>query len=746
MTLYETGAGSAVFEGNSVTANDGVAEFAGLTITYTASDPTGEAFALQADDTAGGPEGDIGDLPTSSATSVTGLDFDGQLFAGSAVAEPVALPTSATDESSGVDIFDFTLSDGGAGDGEALLVDAVTLHTSGDGPFGQVACRLSGPDGSADGVYDGGDNTISFSGLNISVADGESETYRVNAYLADLSLFANGSTLGLSLNGDVDLSVDANGTQMSGANTTLSNGSGTPLQYSQATLSFANRGTMAFDDNPKSAIVTTDPANLPVQITYDGNGSAPSGPGQYEVVATVVNSVYTGTATSLITIQPPPAPTPVLTASITEGPAPLVVEFTNRSTGYIVYSFIEAFDSEHVTIDPTSVEIEFEEPGTHEVVLTAKGIGGSRSASVMITVHGPPTLADLPSVQALEDESVVLDLSSLDSNPGSWSVDVSSSSLIATAELSADELRLTPKRDRAGSENVEVVRRNAHGLETATQIQVTWTAVDDPPQIMPAFEAAFTAWEDESIRLDLARHLHDVDTDPAHLTWVAVGFDEQLVADVQVASGELVFVPAAEISGETQATICVSDPATGTSSSQSIQLRWNAVDDTPEPALAIRPADGASDFAVIPTLVWSSQLVDGQAVEYDVYFGSESDPLEMKAAALTGNEWEPGLLEPNTLYFWKVVTRSRAGVETASAFVFSTTELPSTANGDPIQGLFDEDEIVDFNDFFLFADRFGERSGSPGFDPVYDLDSDGVVDFRDFFIFADNFGRVAVTR
>ena len=53
---------------------------------------------------------------------------------------------------------------------------------------------------------------------------------------------------------------------------------------------------------------------------------------------------------------------------------------------------------------------------------------------------------------------------------------------------------------------------------------------------------------------------------------------------------------------------------------------------------------------------------------------------------------------------------------------------------------FDGDGDIDFDDFFLFADRFGIRPGDPDWDPIYDLDGDGAVDFDDFFIFADNFG------
>lgn len=73
--------------------------------------------------------------------------------------------------------------------------------------------------------------------------------------------------------------------------------------------------------------------------------------------------------------------------------------------------------------------------------------------------------------------------------------------------------------------------------------------------------------------------------------------------------------------------------------------------------------------------------------------------------------------------------------------------LPLDADGEPVLGLFsDEDLLVDFNDFFLFADKFGTRQDGAGFDPRFDLDGDGEVGFNDFFIFADNFGRLAVSR
>jgi hypothetical protein len=63
--------------------------------------------------------------------------------------------------------------------------------------------------------------------------------------------------------------------------------------------------------------------------------------------------------------------------------------------------------------------------------------------------------------------------------------------------------------------------------------------------------------------------------------------------------------------------------------------------------------------------------------------------------------------------------------------------------GAPIFGLFGADNQVGFDDFFLFADKFGMQAGDEGFDLAFDLSPNNRVDFNDFFLFADNFTRIA---
>ncbi|MBU2639789.1 MAG: hypothetical protein KKG75_03745, partial [Nanoarchaeota archaeon] len=52
---------------------------------------------------------------------------------------------------------------------------------------------------------------------------------------------------------------------------------------------------------------------------------------------------------------------------------------------------------------------------------------------------------------------------------------------------------------------------------------------------------------------------------------------------------------------------------------------------------------------------------------------------------------------------------------------------------------FNNDGAVNFVDFFMFSDNFGE---DVEYYSIYDLDGDKDVDFDDFFLFADNFGLV----
>jgi len=60
--------------------------------------------------------------------------------------------------------------------------------------------------------------------------------------------------------------------------------------------------TQPYDGTPKSVVTITDPAGLPVQLTYDGGSLPPTIPGSHVVVVTLNDSNHTGSATDVLLI------------------------------------------------------------------------------------------------------------------------------------------------------------------------------------------------------------------------------------------------------------------------------------------------------------------------------------------------------------------------------------------------------------------------------------------------------------
>ena len=82
-------------------------------------------------------------------------------------------------------------------------------------------------------------------------------------------------------------------------------------------------------------------------------------------------------------------------------------------------------------------------------------------------------------------------------------------------------------------------------------------------------------------------------------------------------------------------------------------------------------------------------------------------------------------------------------VEDLTSSEVVTVSEPVDASGDSIVGWFTrEGTTVDFDDFFLFADHFGETPEDAAWDAQFDIIEDEAIDFDDFFRFADDFGKV----
>ncbi|MBN1194674.1 MAG: PKD domain-containing protein, partial [Methanomicrobiaceae archaeon] len=127
-----------------------------------------------------------------------------------------------------------------------------------------------------------------------------------------------------------------------------------------------------------------------------------STPGTYTVSLTATNAAGSDdeVKTGYITVNVPPvAPTAGFTADVTEGDAPLNVQFTDQSTGDTPLSYAWDFDNDG-TVDSTEQDPSFtySTPGTYTVSLTVTNAAGSddevKTDYITVTVPPVPPTAD----------------------------------------------------------------------------------------------------------------------------------------------------------------------------------------------------------------------------------------------------------------------------------------------------------------------------------------------------------------
>jgi hypothetical protein len=75
---------------------------------------------------------------------------------------------------------------------------------------------------------------------------------------------------------------------------------------------------------------------------------------------------------------------------------------------------------------------------------------------------------------------------------------------------------------------------------------------------------------------------------------------------------------------------------------------------------ALEPVNGAVDVTQTPVLTWAP----GLGATHEIYFGTDASALEKKGSGNLGSEsYEPGQLEWNTTYYWRVDEANNANAD-----------------------------------------------------------------------------------
>jgi outer membrane protein assembly factor BamB len=77
------------------------------------------------------------------------------------------------------------------------------------------------------------------------------------------------------------------------------------------------------------------------------------------------------------------------------------------------------------------------------------------------------------------------------------------------------------------------------------------------------------------------------------------------------------------------------------------------------------PEDDATDIDLDTDLSWACDDPDGDSLTYDVYFDTESPPVEKLSDDQTDTYFDLGTLEVETTYYWQIIAKDEHGASTA---------------------------------------------------------------------------------
>ena len=373
--------------------------------------------------------------------------------------------------------------------------------------------------------------------------------------------------------------------------------------------------------------------------------------------------------------------------------------------------------------------------GSGQVVFTAADTSGATATDTVnvevVRVNLPPLLASLPDTSLAKGDTLIWNLEGFASDPDdstpslNWSL---SGTFQGSASFIGSELVYIASRLPARTDSLTITLGDSLGLTSRNTLGIT--VINLPPRLLslPPLEL-----RPDSIAT-LTLNLYAEDDGPLReLTWTAAAASG-LSIRLDAAVGALSVEPLADAFGRRTIAITVED-AEGASATDSLQISIHGAEGapfrlSPLPALAVEVGQTFDALLLGDFVELLSPQVEAPTWEIDAGVHAEATILPAGVLRLSG--LSPGV---DSLL---VTARHIQGTTQSAIAVVRVAQAPGD---DPDPSDFDGDGVVDFDDFFRFADAFGATPTAPAWNPVFDLDESGEIDFDDFFRFADAFLR-----
>ncbi len=162
------------------------------------------------------------------------------------------------------------------------------------------------------------------------------------------------------------------------------------IEKATATLTLGSL-TQTYDGTPKAVTAITDPLNLTVDFTYNGSSITPTDVGSYDVVGTINDANYTGSASDTLVIEK-------ATATVTLGSLTQIYDGTPKSATAVTepLGLTVDFTYDGSSIAPTDV-------GSYDVVGTINDANYTGSASDTLVIEKATATVTLGSLTQTYD-------------------------------------------------------------------------------------------------------------------------------------------------------------------------------------------------------------------------------------------------------------------------------------------------------------------------------------------------------